>query len=129
MFSELTITQIFAILGLLLALSGHICGVLGAHYLKPFFTADQMNIWETSVRYQLYNALGLLFVAGGTLYFKRPLIVFGGWSLLAGTLIFTGSLALYALSQARIWALITPIGGILLILSWIILVVGVFKSK
>lgn len=107
-----------AILGLL----SIVLGAFGAHGLKKFLTTDQLSTFEVGVRYQMYHALFLLFVATTNfLSLKEKIVVF--YLVIIGVLLFSGSI--YLLSTNSITSIktkflgpITPIGGLFLIASW-----------
>ena len=101
-----------ALWGALLAGSGVALGAFGAHALKGSLSADALGIFETGVRYQLYHGLGLLALAALPGQRRAPV-----W-LLAGTLIFSGSLYALSLSGVKVLGAVTPIGGVLLLLGW-----------
>lgn len=99
-------------------------GAFGAHGLKATLAATgQADNWETACRYAMYHALAL--VALGLLATIRSPAPAGlaaaAWSFLAGTLIFSGCLAVLALTGIKILGAIVPIGGVLLILGWVLL--------
>jgi uncharacterized membrane protein YgdD (TMEM256/DUF423 family) len=85
----------------------------------------KLDVWETAVRYQMYHALALLAV--GWLASRRCglAIHLAGAALTAGTLVFSGCLYGYVLSDLRWLALSVPIGGVLFIIGWICLAVAV----
>lgn len=100
----------------LLAASGVAAGALGAH---ASWLADPMRaIWETAVRYQMWHALGLGLIA---CLEQSPWTQWSGYLMLLGTVLFSGSLYLLALSGLSGLGKITPLGGSLLILSWLLL--------
>ncbi|QHI37136.1 hypothetical protein IMCC3317_25140 [Kordia antarctica] len=118
-----------AILGCLVV----ILGAFGAHALKKILTVDQISSFETGVRYQMYHALLLLFV-GATAFIspkaQKLMYVFVLW----GIVLFSGSIYLLATNDVtpfnfKVIGFITPIGGTLLIIGWIILIVSFFKLK
>ncbi len=99
-------------------------GAFGAHGLKATLTASgQAENWETACRYAMYHALAL--VAVGLLAAIRAPAPAGltaaTASFLAGTLIFSGCLAVLALTGIKILGAIVPIGGVLLIVGWALL--------
>jgi uncharacterized membrane protein YgdD (TMEM256/DUF423 family) len=99
-----------------------ILGALGAHALKSVLTPEQMVSYDTGVRFQMYHALLLLFV--GLLYHILPDIKFKGMTtgmLIAGVLCFSGSIYLLTLLRLKAVALATPLGGLLLIIGWLLL--------
>lgn len=111
----------FAVLG---ALSGCIavaCGAFGAHALKARLTPEQLQVWETAARYQMYHALAL--VAVGLLVSRNPSTwgTRAGWSFLLGTLLFSGSLYALAMSGIRGLGAITPLGGVAFLAGWLML--------
>jgi uncharacterized membrane protein YgdD (TMEM256/DUF423 family) len=88
-----------------------------------------LQIFEVGVRYQMYHALGLIAVAWALGTFPNNLVSVAGWLLLAGTIIFSGSLYILTLSGVRFWGAITPIGGVLMLVGWIIFIIGISLSK
>lgn len=110
-----------------------VLGAFGAHGLKSLISVESLQSFETGVRYQMYHALLLLFI--GTSHMvsaKNKTIIF--YLILLGILLFSGSiygLATNDLSDFdfRSIAFITPIGGLLLIVSWIILLINFVKYK
>lgn len=121
------------ITGAILGCLAVILGAFGAHALKKILTVDQIASFETGVRYQMYHALLLLFV--GTTAFISPkaqklLFVFILW----GIILFSGSIYLLATNDVtpfnfKVIGFITPIGGTLLIIGWLILIASFFKLK
>lgn len=124
-----TIIGTATILGLL----SIILGAFGAHALKEVLTAEQLVSFETGVRYQMYHALFLLFV--GTTSFlsaKQKKNVF--WLTLIGVLFFSGSIYLLATQSIsginfKFLGPITPIGGLFLIIAWIVLFLSIIRQK
>ncbi|MVO10086.1 DUF423 domain-containing protein [Flavobacterium sp. TP390] len=108
-------------------------GAFGAHGLKKVLTVDQLNTFEVGVRYQIYHALFLLFVANNAIVTsKEKGIVL--YLVVIGITLFSGSI--YLLSTASLTALktkligpLTPIGGLLLIASWLYVFYCVFAKK
>jgi uncharacterized membrane protein YgdD (TMEM256/DUF423 family) len=110
-----------------------VLGAFGAHGLKKFLAIEQLNSFEVGVRYQMYHALFLLFVAQ-TNYItdKQKTIVF--LLTLIGIVLFSGSIYLLAISKitnikAKFLGPFTPIGGLLLISSWIYLFCCIIAKK
>ena len=111
----LTFAAIFGMLAV-------IFGAFGAHALKKVLNSDQLKSFETGVKYQMYHALVLLFVGS---YFPEPNIIMS-WSLIIGIFLFSFSIYGLILSDAKgkkmkFLGPITPIGGLLLIIGWGIL--------
>ncbi len=109
-------------------------GALGAHALKAVLTAQQLASFDTAVKYQMYHALFLLAVA--LLQNGLPKVNFTWVKNLAvvGVLLFSGSIYLLALQNVtgvnvRFLGPITPLGGILLMAAWLVLLVKIVQLK
>lgn len=115
-------------LGALSGLLGVALGAFGAHALKGRLSPELANAFEVGVRYQMYHALGLVLV--GILAATTPgtLIEAAGWAMLAGTILFSGSLYALALSGVTWLGAITPLGGLAFLTGWGLLAVAAFRS-
>ncbi|HUE25095.1 MAG TPA: DUF423 domain-containing protein [Bryobacteraceae bacterium] len=100
-----------------------ISGAFGAHGLRGRLDAYSMGVYEKAVFYQLVHALGMLivplFTRAGVLTESAAAWVCG--LLLAGILIFSGSLYVLALTGIRTFGAITPVGGLSFIAAWFLL--------
>ena len=98
-------------------------GAFGAHGLKSRLDPEMMDIYKTAVLYHFLHALGMLIVSmlpkTGTLSESGADAVC--WLLLAGILIFSGSLYLLAITGTRVLGAITPFGGVAFIAAWLLL--------
>jgi uncharacterized membrane protein YgdD (TMEM256/DUF423 family) len=119
---------LFAI-GALLAALAVALGAFGAHLLRARLTPDLFAIFETAARYQAIHAFGLLAAAwAGTRWPGRPAAIAGAL-LLAGIVVFSGSLYLLVLTGIRGLGAITPLGGILLMAGWCGLAWTAFRAR
>jgi uncharacterized membrane protein YgdD (TMEM256/DUF423 family) len=109
--------RIFAA-GSILAGLGVVFGAFGAHALGASLSPKTLSTFETGVRYQMYHGLGLLALAWAISRWPERQLVPGAWLLLAGTVVFSGSLYFLVLTGARWLGAITPIGGVALIAGW-----------
>ena len=93
-------------------------GAFGAHALKKRLSDADLTIFETGARYHMYGALAAMGLALAAAHGLRT--QGAGWLVIAGTTIFAGTLYALALSGARWWGAITPIGGTLMLvgLAW-----------
>lgn len=107
------------VVGIFFAFLAVAAGAFGAHYLRTRMSADALVVFETAVRYQMYHALALIALA--CCPFTHPLIPLAGWILAAGIVLFSGSLYLRYFP-------FTPVGGLILLLGWLIFALGVIKS-
>jgi uncharacterized membrane protein YgdD (TMEM256/DUF423 family) len=103
--------------GAVLALLAVAFGAFGAHALREIVTPERLQTFETGVRYQMYHALALLVMS--VLPLKH---YWAAWLLLIGTLIFSGSLYLLVLTGIGVFGAITPLGGVLQIIGWVLLI-------
>ena len=105
-----------------------VLGAFGAHALNErLVEADHLDDWHTAVRYQAWHAIGLMLV--GVLYRDRVFPSAVGWLLLIGSLMFSGSI--YGLSldgPGAVLGPITPLGGLLLIVGWLVLAWKTWRS-
>ena len=109
----------FLLFGAISALIGVAAGAFGAHALDGRLTAELLAVYETSVRYELVHAVSLLFV--GLAADRWPDAGWGkaGWMFVAGTVVFSGSLYVLALTGLRVLGAVTPAGGVCFLLGWI----------
>jgi Uncharacterized small membrane protein len=104
-------------------------GAFGAHGLEGKLTEHYLDVFETGVRYQMYGALGLMLIAlldraaGGS-----RAIGAGGRLLLAGIVIFSGSLYILSLTGYSKLGMITPIGGVAMLAGWAFVIAGAAKD-
>ncbi len=113
------------LMGALYGLLAVIFGAFGAHALKKKLTPELLQSFETGVKYQMYHAIVLL-VLGFNLSFDKPLDAWIVNSFIFGTLLF--SFSIYALclgaakgNKPRFLGPVTPIGGLLLVAGWALL--------
>jgi len=121
--------KIFFIIGAVSAAISVALGAFGAHGLRERLTPQLLEIFETGVRYEIYHAFAILFVAFALTRWQSNLIPLAGWAFVLGTLIFSGSLYLLALTDTRWLGAITQLVGVAFIAGWILLAVGVWQSK
>lgn len=113
--------RVFFLIGSLSAAVGVAAGAFGAHTLRGRLTPDLLNVFETGVRYHLIHALALLTVAGAASRWPGPAVSLAGWCFVAGTILFSGSLYALCLTGLRTLGMITPLGGLSLIVGWLLL--------
>lgn len=114
------------------AVSGALAVALGAfaaHGLRSRLSPDALATFETGARYHLYHALALLAVAWACTRWPSPWASAAGWLFLAGTVLFSGSLYLLAVSGVRALGAVTPLGGLAFILGWLALVVAAWTAR
>jgi uncharacterized membrane protein YgdD (TMEM256/DUF423 family) len=121
----------FAALGALLLALAVALGAFGAHGLKNHLDAYLMGVWEKAVFYHFVHAFGLLLVdllrRTGALTSSSAASVSG--LLLAGILLFSGSLYLLALTRITLLGAVTPFGGLAFLAAWIWLAVALLRGR
>ena len=118
----------FIIVGAINAFLAVALGAFGAHGLKDKLDAHYLEIWKTGVTYQMFHALGILVVAMLLGRFATSsLFTWSGWLMLAGIILFSGSLYVLSLTKVGILGAITPLGGVCFLAAWILIVVGAVK--
>ncbi|HEY8509215.1 MAG TPA: DUF423 domain-containing protein [Steroidobacteraceae bacterium] len=113
------------IAGILIALAT-MFGAFGAHALKGRLTPDQLAVYETAVRYHFYHALGLLGIGAASQTLNAPMLGWAAALILVGIVLFSGSLYAITFGAPRGLGIITPIGGVAMIVGWIVFAVAVF---
>jgi uncharacterized membrane protein YgdD (TMEM256/DUF423 family) len=118
-----------SILGMLAVITG----AFGAHALKALITTQQLEVWHTAVQYQFYHVLILLFLSRFTRY-DNKLIAASYYFFTFGIILFSGSLYLLSCRYLLGWdwlaimGPVTPLGGLLLIMGWLMLVIAAIRK-
>lgn len=122
--------KLFLFLGSLNMVLGISIGAFGAHGLSGKVTEKMLHNWNTGAQYHLIHALGLLIVGILMTNFDNASTLLGlaGWFMLLGILLFSGSLYALVLSDLRTWGVVTPIGGLFYIVSWVLVAVTVVRN-
>jgi uncharacterized membrane protein YgdD (TMEM256/DUF423 family) len=126
---ERKITSVAALMGIIAI----VLGAFGAHALKKQLSIEQLGSFETGVKYQMYHALFLLFLSINTFLNEKvkktvfQLVVFG-------VFFFSGSIYLLTTKPItgvdfKFIGIVTPFGGVLLILAWSVLFWNVWREK
>lgn len=105
-------------------------GAFGAHALEGKLTEKYIAIWETAVQYQMFHAIGLLVIGvlvNDALMGDNPTVKKAGYFIIAGIIVFSGSLYVLSLSGIGVLGAITPIGGVAFIIGWILLIIAAIK--
>lgn len=118
-------------------------GALGAHKLKDILSAENLEIFQKGVTYQFYHVFAMIAAAILLKQYDEKRFYRAGMFFMAGIICFSGSLYILALRDVQVSAAskmsdiipsiiigpITPIGGLLFLTGWIILLTGVMKIK
>jgi uncharacterized membrane protein YgdD (TMEM256/DUF423 family) len=124
----LNLPQRLVLLGSLSAFISVAAGAFGAHYLKARLSPEHLAAFETAARYQMYHAIGL-FVSASLTDRGWSLAPRAGWLFVAGTVLFSGSLYLLALTGITSFGVITPFGGLAFLAGWLSLVICAWPRR
>ncbi len=120
--------KVFLILGALNALLSIALGAFGAHGLEGKLSEHMMDIYRKAVQYHMMHSLGLILVALLTERLSgTSLINWAGWVMLAGIIIFSGSLYVLSMTGNSALGAITPIGGVAFLISWFLISLAAVK--
>ena len=121
--------KLYLIAGSLFAALAILFGAFGSHALKEKLSLEELEIYDIATRYLMFHALGIFGI--GILGYQVPSqILIIPFSLMAfGILIFSGSLYLISLIGYKKLGMVTPIGGLALIISWIMLAYNIYKQS
>ncbi|RLQ90523.1 DUF423 domain-containing protein [Planomicrobium sp. Y74] len=123
--------KFFLIAGAVNALLSVAFGAFGAHMLEGRVADKYLDTWQTAVQYQMFHSIGLMVVAvlmSTTLIGPLGSLSWAGYLMLAGIIIFSGSLYVLSLTGISILGAITPIGGLAFIAGWIMLIIAAMKA-
>ena len=120
----------FLLIGLLSMLVAVVLGAFGAHGLRAVVTPERLQTWQTATEYHFIHALGLIALAvwmeGKS---SSRLVQLCGLLLIAGVLLFSGSLYLLVLADTAMLGIITPFGGLCFIAAWACWFIAAWKSR
>jgi uncharacterized membrane protein YgdD (TMEM256/DUF423 family) len=112
-----------------------ILGALNAHYLKNFLTNEQLQSFETGVKFQMYHSLALIGIAALKIRYRAKYLVSSGWAFIIGIILFSFSIylvstrELFVAYDLIILAPLTPIGGISLVVGWVLFIMAAISIK
>ncbi|MDV6343439.1 DUF423 domain-containing protein [Nitrosomonas sp. Is37] len=123
--------RIFLTLGSINAFLCVLLGALGSHGLKHTLTTDMLTIFQTSVQYHFYHALGLILV-GLVLLLNLPqsrLLKLSGWLMFTGIVLFSGTLYIISVTGIRGLGIVAPFGGLSYMSAWLLFAYAVWTGK
>lgn len=116
----MTLDRLFFALTALLGGTAVAAGAFATHALRGQLAPRLLEVFETAARYQMYHALalGIVALALTTSLGHGPWLMIGGWALVVGTVIFSGSLYALSLSGLTLLGAAAPVGGAALMMGW-----------
>jgi uncharacterized membrane protein YgdD (TMEM256/DUF423 family) len=105
-----------------------ILGAFAAHGLKTKLSETLLNTFQTGVQYQMYHSLAIILLI--ILYRQMPqsLLLYSAGFMVAGIVLFSGSLYMLAITQIKWFGPITPLGGVCFIIGWALLIAAALKG-
>ena len=122
--------KIYIFLGAVFCFVGVLAGAVGAHALKDYLIKmEGLNRYLLATDYMFYHGIALILV--GYALDRFPDIPFhhAGWLFVAGTFLFQGNLYFLSLTGFRVFSALTPIGGICLLIAWIVFAVYILRIR
>ncbi|MDC3414598.1 DUF423 domain-containing protein [Aquibacillus sp. 3ASR75-11] len=119
--------KLFLILGILNGFLAVTLGAFGAHGLDGKVSDSALKIWEKAVNYQMFHTMALFLTAFLVGKVQASSITTAGWLFFVGILLFSGTLYIYAPTGIKVFAMITPIGGLAFLIGWLFLGYGIIK--
>ena len=115
------IASLFAALAILF-------GAFGSHALKERLSAQSLEVYDIATRYLMFHALGIFLIALLGFQLPKESLEIPVIMMIIGTSIFSGSLFLIAMLDFKKLGMVTPIGGLLLIVSWLLLAYNIYRT-
>lgn len=119
--------RMIIVTGAVCAMTAVILGAFAAHALKGSLSEHSLSVFQTGVQYQFYHSLALLLLAVIYRQSPQPMLLWSAGFMLAGILLFSGSLYLLALTQQGWFGPLTPLGGLCFIVAWLLLILASIK--
>ena len=119
---------IWIIAASLAGLSAVAIDAFGAHALKSQLSGDQWTVFNTAVRHHMFHTVALFAVGFLAGRIDSSILTASGCFFTLGILLFSGSLYAYAITSKRELAMITPVGGVTLMVGWILLAWAAIKA-
>jgi len=121
--------RLFFIIASLLGASGVALGAYASHGLAAWATLKEIEYFQLAVTYQLFHAITLLAVCILSLFITNAFLIASKIAFVLGIVLFSGSLYLYVLTGIKILGAITPIGGLFLIVAWLLIALGLLSHR
>ncbi|MGL1886645.1 MAG: DUF423 domain-containing protein [Reichenbachiella sp.] len=102
-------------------------GAFGAHGLRKLLSENNtLSVFQTGVHYHFYHTFLLIAIAFLIKFYPHTLLNYAGYATIAGIILFSGSLYILAITNVKIWGAVTPVGGLALIIGWILVGVSLY---
>ena len=122
-------TKITLLLGVFFCSFSVVMGAFGAHALKDNLSEYSMTVYNKAVLYQMFHALGIILISILNQIFGTNELNLCSWLFIVGIILFSGSLFVLSITGIKWFGAITPIGGILFIVGWMVLFFKILKLQ
>jgi uncharacterized membrane protein YgdD (TMEM256/DUF423 family) len=122
-------SNLFIGLGALSAFISVAAGAFGAHALKQVLDTDMLAVYHTAVDYQFFHSIGLIVIGILHKVSPRQSHSFSASAMLAGIILFSGSLYILSTTGIKWLGMITPAGGICFLAAWLILALAYLAGR
>lgn len=112
--------KILVLIGTLYGFLSVALGAFGAHALEEKLSENMLNIWEKAVHYQMFHSLIIIISGLALIKYESTALVSAGWMFVIGVLLFSGSLYIYSTMGMRMMAMVTPFGGVVFLIGWVL---------
>lgn len=112
--------KFFVVIGAFFGFMAVALGAFGAHGLEGKISDQALKTWEKAVQYQMFHTVSIIITGFALLKFQTASLVWAGWMFIIGILLFSGSLYFYSTTGVRTLAMITPFGGVIFLIGWIL---------
>ena len=103
-------------------------GAFGSHALKERLSAQSLEVYDIATRYLMFHALGIFLIALLGFQLPKESLEIPVTMMIVGISIFSGSLYLIAMLDFKKLGMVAPIGGLLLIVGWLLLAYNTYKT-
>lgn len=124
-----TANRLFLFIAACLGATGVALGAYASHGLTRWATAQQVDYFQLAVTYQLLHAITLVTVSICAVFIHSRLIRLSQLAFVLGISFFSGSLYLYVFTGTKLLGMITPIGGLLLIIAWLLFAASLIRKS
>lgn len=122
--------KLFIFLGAVFCFTGVLAGALGSHALKDYLIEmDSLSRYLLATDYMFYHGIALILVAYAGDRFSNIPFYQAGWLFVAGTFLFQGNLYLGSLTDIRVLAALTPVGGLCLLAGWLLFAIQAVRIR
>ncbi|SET22483.1 Uncharacterized membrane protein YgdD, TMEM256/DUF423 family [Salinibacillus kushneri] len=119
--------KLFLVLGALNGFLAVALGAFGAHGLEGRLSEKMLSTWDKAVTYQMFHTMALFVTALVAMKVNQGPLQSAGWFFFIGILLFSGSLYIYSTTSVKLFAMITPLGGVSFLIGWILLGYAMIK--